>query len=130
MKEFITHAELLMSRHLEYPPTEEQAKNLGVLWFRVNALLAEYPAQRAWRVSSGYRPGKYNTQAGGAQNSRHLHCKAVDLTDLDGAVDKWLDENPGLLEKHKLSREHPANSVGWCHLDVDTRGGKYITFRI
>ncbi len=130
-KEYVTHSQLLHgTRHLEYPLDETQSKNLGILWFRVNALLNKRGLDVKYQVNSGYRPGKYNQAAGGTPQSRHITCKAVDLGDVDGSIDKWLDAHPELLEEFKLSREDPSRTAGWAHLDCDTRGTKYITFKI
>jgi hypothetical protein len=70
------------------------------------------------RVTSGYRPGKYNTNAGGAKNSSHISCEACDFADPDGELAKFCLENIALLEECKLYLESPKATRGWIHLQV------------
>lgn len=69
-------------------------------------------------ITSGYRPGRYNTAAGGARNSAHLTCEAVDIADADGSLKKYLLKNLDLLEKAGLWMEHPDRTPSWCHLQT------------
>lgn len=134
MKEYVTFQQLLMGRHLASPLDEAKAASLGVLWLRVNRLCAEMDKAGVLPnlpnlVSSGYRPPDANRKAGGAANSPHLHCEAVDLRDPGDVMDRWLAANEPLLEKYELCREHEAATPEWLHLDSKKRGGKYRTFR-
>jgi len=126
---YISFDALLMDRQWEYPVTEEMAVNMARVWFRVNQLIAEYPAQLAPPlVSSGYRPGKYNTLAHGAAKSTHLTCEAVDVADPGNKLDEWLDQNPSKLVDSNLWREDPASTSGWVHLDIRPRPTR--TFKV
>jgi hypothetical protein len=111
-----------MQRHWEYPVSEQQAVNMARVWFRINRLLSQYPAElKAPRVSSGYRPGHYNTRAGGAAKSTHLSCEAVDIRDPGNGLDQWLDANHAKLVECDMWREAPDATAGWCHLDIRPR---------
>ena len=119
---YVSYDELLMNRHWEYPLTEADAVNMARVWFRVNKLLSQYPANLTQPlVSSGYRPGHYNTQAGGAARSTHLTCEAVDVRDPGNGLDQWLDQHPNKLIECELWREAPDRSPGWVHLDIRPR---------
>jgi len=119
----------LMGRDAEFPTTEELEVNLARLVFRVNALVAVLPIPvRAFlELSSGYRPGKYNTAAGGSLRSAHLTCEAVDLKDPDQKVSKYLVGNPDLLSKFNLYMELPAKTPTWVHLDTRARATRIFT---
>jgi hypothetical protein len=79
----------------------------------------------------GFRtPG---TRTGGP-GSAHRAGQAVDVYDPDNALDTWLDafEHDGentKLEEHGLYREHPEDTVGWCHLQSRAPGSGRRTFR-
>lgn len=119
---YVTFEDLLMQRHWEYPITEAMAVNMARVWFRINKLLSQYPAEiKGPRVSSGYRPGHYNTQAGGAAKSTHLSCEAVDIRDPGNGLDQWLDSNQSKLIECELWREAPEKTNGWSHLDTRPR---------
>lgn len=60
---------------------------------------------------------------------------AVDDFDPDDAFDDWLttfDREDGrynaMLEKHKLHREHPSATPGWCHLTTRAPASGKRTF--
>lgn len=118
----LTTSTYLMSRNIEYPLSKEQEANMALLLSRVNDLIKDLPDVIKPRgITSGYRPGRFNEAAGGAPKSGHLVCKAVDLVDPVNAIDDYLDKHPELLVKHKLWREDPARTKGWCHLDTTAR---------
>lgn len=72
-------------------------------------------------VTSGFRTVVHNTAIGGAKNSAHLYCMAIDVADPNGELDAWLDKNPELLEKCGLWKEHSDATPGWCHVDIRER---------
>lgn len=127
---YVTFEELLMNRHWEYPVTELEATNMARVWFRINKLLSQYPPSLTGpKISSGYRPGHYNKQAGGAAKSAHLSCEAVDIRDLGNALDQWIDANPQKLIECDMWREDPLRTEGgWCHLDIRPRRNR--TFKV
>lgn len=73
-------------------------------------------------VTSGYRPGHYNKDAGGAVNSRHMSCQAVDIADPKGEIGMWLFNDVQVLKDCGLWMEHPQdtskNSGTWVHLQT------------
>jgi hypothetical protein len=117
-------SEYLMGRDEEYPLSEEMYKNTTELVKTVNCLLRELGIKR-WKINSGYRPGKYNEEAGGSTRSAHLTCEAVDLADPDGELKGRITE--ALLVKYDLYMEHPNSTPTWCHLQSrPTRSGRRI----
>lgn len=112
----ITRDEILMGRDKEYPLTSQLEKNLDALLIATNKLRALYG--KAMTVSSGYRPGKYNTAAGGAKSSSHLSCEAVDFSDPKGLIKSFILSNPQILEDCGLYMEHQDNTPTWCHVQI------------
>ena len=111
-----------MGRDVEFPLSPELEKNLSNLLVALNAFRAVYG--KPMRVSSGYRPGKYNTAAGGAPNSTHLVCMACDFADLDGSLDAFCLANLPSLEQCGLWLEDPERTHGWTHLDIRARNNR------
>lgn len=112
----ITVDEVLMGRDKAYPLNIRKWKNLCKLLVAINHLRNEYG--KPMYVSSGYRPGKYNTLAGGSQRSSHLTCQAVDFKDPDRQLTDFCLNNVHLLEKYGIYMEHPDYTIGWVHLQV------------
>lgn len=116
----ISRDEILMGRDAEFPLTPELEANLAKLLIAVNKLRALYGKPMV--VSSGYRPGHYNSDAGGAKGSCHLVCMAVDFKDGDGALKAWI--TPEILEECELWQEDPAKTVSWLHVDIKPRANR------
>ena len=99
------------------PPMQEDAKDLLI---KVNALLNEFygvfPHVPVRIITSGYRSPTGNGAAGGSPKSNHLLCRAIDLGDKDGLLDKWLDLYPEKLIDYDLYREASSATINWCHL--------------
>lgn len=112
----ITRDEILMGRDKEFPLTPELEKNLLKLLESLNYLRYDYG--KPMTVSSGYRPGYYNKNAGGAKSSAHLTCEACDFGDVSGDLDSWCMANQDKLRKYGLRLEHPSYTKNWCHLDI------------
>lgn len=112
----ITRDELLMGRDKQYPLTSGLLANLGELLVNLNKFRQIYG--KPMTVSSGYRPGKFNTLAGGAPNSSHVTCQAADFHDPDGVLDKFCVDNQDILAQCGLYLESPVNTPGWCHLQI------------
>ena len=123
---YFTRSEILMGRDSQYPTNQEQSDNLDQLIKALN------PIREAWGsalvISSGYRPGHFNTAAGGAKMSAHQSCQAVDIIDKDGKLAEWMLNNLDKLDQHGLYLESPdytyiINSsgerlTGWIHLQT------------
>lgn len=121
----ITLKEFLMGRESMYPLDMEKALNAASLLASVNYIRGVYG--KPLSVSSGYRPGHFNKQAGGATNSSHLWCQAIDLRDPNAEFAKWCLDNLKELEKAGLYLEDPAYTKGWVHLQTRaTRSGRRV----
>lgn len=105
-----------MGRDTEFPLSGELEENLTHLLAAVNLFRNTYGKPMV--VSSGYRPGSYNTRAGGAAKSAHVTCEAVDFRDRDGSLAEYCLSNLPLLEKCGLYLENPVYTVGWVHLQT------------
>jgi hypothetical protein len=70
------------------------------------------------RVTSGYRPGRFNKAAGGAPSSAHLSCEACDFADGDGTLAEWCLANLHVLVAEGLWLEDPTHTKGWVHLQT------------
>ena len=81
---------------------------------RVNIFRGIY--DKPMYVNSGYRTVEHNASIGGAKNSSHCTCQAIDFKDNDGELKKYISENPDILEKADLYMEAPESTPGWCHL--------------
>lgn len=103
-----------MGRDKDAPLSQEQFYNLLDLLPRINLIRFHY--KRPMVVSSGYRPPAINAQAGGASNSAHLTCQAVDFKDENGDLMRWCLANVFLLEQAGLYMENPNYTLGWVHL--------------
>lgn len=116
----ITRTEVLMGRDKEFPLTPALETNLSKLLIALNKVRAAYG--KPMKVSSGYRPGRYNTAAKGAKASAHITCQACDFSDPTGDLDAWCMQNLALLSSCGLRLEHPDSTPGWCHLDIKFNG--------
>lgn len=112
----ISRSEILKKRDLEYPLTTELEVNLSDLLKKVNKFRDIYGKPLV--ITSGYRPGKYNRDAGGAPNSTHLTCQAIDVADSDGSLAAWCQANVQVLEQCELWMEDPGHTPGWVHLQT------------
>lgn len=110
----ITRDEILMGRDKLYPLSPQLESNLSKLIIALNKLRALYG--KPMFVSSGYRPGEFNTKAKGAKNSSHITCEAVDFKDADGAIKKFC--TPEILIQCGLFMEHLDATPTWCHLQI------------
>ena len=119
----ITMLDYLMERQKEYPPTKEILDSAELLLDKVNKLFKELLIVP--KVTSGYRPGKFNAKAGGAKKSAHMTGEAVDLKDGNNEIKKRITLQH--LEKYDLYMENPDHTDGWVHLQTrKTRSGNRI----
>lgn len=112
----ITRDEILMGRDKEFPLNGTLESNLQKLLTALNKFRTIYG--KPMKVSSGYRPGKYNKAAGGATKSNHMICMACDFIDIDSSLDSFCVANQHVLEECGLYLEHPKWTNTWCHLDI------------
>ena len=121
----VTAKEVLMGRDEKYTLTKEQIDNLFNLLPRINFIRFCYA--KPLIVSSGYRPGEFNSPASGATKSSHLVCRAVDFVDSTGEFAKWCLDNVALLEEAGLYLEDPKHTIGWVHLQsTPTKSNPFI----
>jgi hypothetical protein len=133
----ITKDDILMGRDAQYPLTDRLTENLMRLLVAANALADAYHASTGeqLRINSGYRPGHYNTQAGGSKRSAHLECMAIDWADPTGEVDEWIQAHlPAVAAMGFTGIEHPKDTPGWAHTDMrqryDAKGQPMQVFRV
>jgi zinc D-Ala-D-Ala carboxypeptidase len=70
------------------------------------------------KINSGLRTYESNKKAGGSKNSWHLYGLAVDISDIDGALYKFCQENIGLLESTGLYCEVREATPTWVHFQI------------
>ena len=80
-------------------------------------------------ITSGFRTPEQNAKVGGALNSNHCLCKAVDIRDRTGEIDGWFLNNQALLEEYDLSLESPRYTSHWCHIQLGTPKSKKRVFK-
>lgn len=114
--QYFSRKDVLQGREVEYPLTPELEANLAKLLVAIESLHTLWG--KPMRINSGYRPGRWNVQAGGAKNSAHLHCMAADFADPKGELDAWLMANPSILKDLGLWLEHPNHTPGWSHCQI------------
>jgi hypothetical protein len=113
-----------MGRDIEFPPTLKMQSNANDLLERVEDFFYDLGIElHDEDVSSGYRPDKYNTAAGGSRNSCHLDGSALDVKDPKGLRLKKLLEKgepalKTLLAKHGLYMEHYSRTKTWLHFQT------------
>lgn len=116
----ITASEILKGKQC---PANLQA-NLDELLRRVNILRGIYG--KPMIVNSGYRTREENTRIGGATNSAHLYCQAVDFRDYSRDLSNWCLANQSVLEECQLWAELPSSTPTWLHLQ--SRPAKHRVF--
>jgi hypothetical protein len=129
-----------MGRDKLYHPTEDIVTNALSTVQKTNALLAMYKkatGRDITVVNSGWRPPAVNAKtAGAAKKSHHTTGCAVDLSDDDEALDKWLSTKDGqaALTACGLWHEHRSHTPRWAHLQTKPYGsyapGKSRSFNI
>lgn len=112
----ITPNDYLMGRSKEYPLSDRQRENMYRLLGSVNTLLNNYGQKVP--VTSGYRPGRYNAAAGGAERSTHLTCEGIDLADARKELAQWILDNRWILMQTGLYMEDPAYTPTHVHLQT------------
>lgn len=126
---YITVLEYLGNTSLSSLPPEQVA-NLNTLIPKINDLLSRFGEFR--KCNSGYRSmeehlaiySRINAKrkAQGLperkvpMSSRHLVAAAIDLSDPDGKLQKWILNNVKVLEELDLYCESFTHTVGWVHI--------------
>jgi hypothetical protein len=107
--------EMMCGNKYEDLSPELQANSLETLK-RVNAFRAIYNIPMI--VNSGYRTPEHNAAIGGAKDSSHCTCQAIDFRDNDNKLKEYIAANPDILEKCDLYQEAPESTPGWTHLQI------------
>lgn len=116
----ITRVEVLKGRDDAYPLTPELEANLERLLIAANKLRAAWG--KPMIINSGYRPGHYNSDIGGAPNSTHITCEAIDIHDMTGDLKAFC--TPEMLESCGLWMESPKSTPTWAHVDIKPRANR------
>lgn len=79
-------------------------------------------------ITSGWRPAPYNAKIGGAKNSAHVSCQAVDLWDFDRTIARKImscaeGREPVYLNNARLAEcglwvEDVRHTVDWVHFQT------------
>jgi len=121
----ITRKEYLMGRDLEAPLTPKQEDNLLKMLGAINMFRCVYG--KPMIVTSGYRPPKVNKAIGGAKNSKHMTCEAVDISDRNRELAIFCLNNLDVLIACGLWIENPEKTPGWVHFQcVPPRSGNLV----
>ena len=91
----------------------------------LNAFYEECPTVTPRVCNSGWRPRAVNQRvAGSANKSKHITAQAIDLSDDDGALGRWVLTANGKmwLASIGLWAEHPNKTPRWCHLQTVAPG--------
>ena len=83
----------------------EYENNLEDLLEKVNRFVEGFSAPRT--CTSGFRTPEKNKEVGGAKNSAHLTCRAIDISDNDGKFTEYCLRNQGLMAEIGLWMEKP-----------------------
>lgn len=94
--------------------TPELQTNANDLLVKINQFRSIYGIPMY--VNSGYRTPEHNVEIGGAKNSAHCTCQAMDFRDEDNAIKEWILKDPSVLEKCELYMENPDKTKTWVHL--------------
>ncbi|MDW8347625.1 MAG: D-Ala-D-Ala carboxypeptidase family metallohydrolase [Bacteroidia bacterium] len=121
----LTKNDILMGRDKTNPITPKMEENLNNLLKAINSLLTHY--KKNIKISSGYRPASINNAVGGATNSAHQTCEAVDIVDNNREFAIYCLDNINLLKKLGLYMEDPRWTPTWVHLQIrPTKSGKIV----
>lgn len=97
--------------------TEEQTNNLKVLIERLSVIREKYG--KPFVVTSGVRSIQDQMRINpNAPKSAHLLGMAVDISDHDGELKKWLLANIHILEEADLYCEDFKTTVTWVHFQT------------
>lgn len=128
----ITLKELLQGNSLSDQSSEVQA-NLQVLLERINVIRSAY--NKPLKVTSGLRSLAHHLEVYRKKGitdlskipmkSKHLYGQAVDLSDPNKDLQKWLLANVSLLEQAQLWCEDFSATPNWVHFQtVPPKSGK------
>jgi hypothetical protein len=107
------------------PTTPEIDANIANTISRVEAFLQDFKGDVI--INSGLRDPQSNRAAGGAANSTHLTGQAIDISDKDGKVWKFVLDNLELAQQIGLWFEDKRWTPTWTHMQTKPpKSGKRI----
>ncbi len=127
MKMLITPNEYFNNHDIECQLSEEQVHNAIELLYRINLLRQEMGIP--FKINSGFRPRAHNVAIGGAPNSLHIQCAAIDIADPNGVLFNMVTANNNeLLVKYDLYAEDRKRTPQWLHLQLFAPASKRRVF--
>jgi uncharacterized protein YcbK (DUF882 family) len=115
----ITKDELLKGRDKQYPKdyTKEVSDNLDKSLILFNKIRIAYGMPMI--ITSGWRPSAINgSTPGAAAHSKHVLGMAMDVSDPDGKLWKWVLQNLDLMQQLGIYMEDRRWTKGWVHFGV------------
>lgn len=112
----ITVDEILKNRISRHDLKPDYRLNLNVLLAKINVVRKCYGMPMS--VSSGYRSPEDNRIAGGAPNSLHMKCAAVDIKDENVKLWKWCLTHLPLLKLEGIWLEDKRWTPSWVHFQI------------
>ena len=102
--------------------TDDLSNNTNKTIARASELLSRAGIDKAY-VTSGWRPKSINSSVGGAPNSLHIYCLAIDIFDKDKKFGLWCIQNIEALAEiglwmESLTKTH-AGDEPWVHLQCN-----------
>lgn len=99
---------------------EQYLKNAAQITSKASELISAFGS--IVTITSGWRPLSYNLKVGGAKNSKHITCQAVDLWDPDKKLGEWCVANIERLKEvgiymESLAKTHASDDPKkrWVH---------------
>jgi Peptidase M15 len=115
----ISKSELLQGRDQQYPDdyTQEISYNLDKLLIAINQVRSAYGIPMT--VNSGWRPASINNSTpGAAAHSKHMLGLAVDISDPNGELWKWVLQHLDLMAQLDFFFEDKRWTPGWVHFGL------------
>ena len=115
----ITRQMYLKGREKKFELTDDLSNNANKIIARASELLSRAGIDKAY-VTSGWRPKSINSSVGGAPNSLHIYCLAIDIFDKNKTLGQWCVTNLEALSEiglwmESLTKTH-AGDEPWVHL--------------
>lgn len=124
----ISKDEILMGRDKKYPKdyTKQISDNIDQLLIPINKIRDAYGSSMI--VNSGWRPPSINLSTpGAAVHSKHMIGLAVDISDPNGVLMKWVLQNLQLLKDLNIYCEDFSWTPNWLHFQLGgPKSGKRI----
>ena len=101
---------------------DDQVRNLNILIVAVNTMFDKWGQSRP--CNSGYRTAADQARINPkVTQSKHMIAAAIDLSDINGDLNRWLKANPKIMVELGLYGEERQGN--WQHLQIiSPRSGK------